>query len=69
MAIATINPATGEMLKTFEPLTAEPSSRTGIARAAAAVRDLPADDVRRSGPAGCARPPTSSTPSATRSPG
>ena len=67
MAIATINPATGETLKTYEPLTDE-ALEEKIARAAAAWATLPADDARRSAPAGCAPPPTSSTRTPTPSP-
>ena len=42
MAIATINPATGETLKTYEPLSDE-ALEDKIARAAARLGELPAD--------------------------
>ena len=67
MAIATINPATGETLKTYEPLSDE-ALEEKIARAAAAWDVLPAHHAASSGPAGCARPPTCSTPTPTPSP-
>ena len=46
MAIATINPATGETVQTFDPLTAA-ELEDKLARAAAAARDVPADQRRR----------------------
>ena len=67
MAIATINPATGETLKTYEPLS-EQAVEDKIARAAAAwaTYRLTAPEQR---PAGCAPPPTCSTGTPTPSPG
>ena len=66
MAIATINPATGETLKTYEPLTDE-ALEDKIARAAAAWATYRLT-TPSSGSAGCAPPPTCSTPTPTRSP-
>ena len=48
MAIATINPATGETLKTYEPLSDE-ALEDKLARAAAAWAELPADDAGAAG--------------------
>ncbi len=66
MAIATVNPATGETLKTYDELTDTEVERclAAAARAHASYR-LTGFEARA---AGCAGRPASSTKSATRSP-
>ena len=66
MAIATINPTTGETVRTFEPLS-DDALEERLARAAAAAASY-RRTPRRSGPAGCRPRPTCSTPTSTRSP-
>ena len=41
MPIATVNPATGETLKTFDALERRARSKSGSSRAERAFRDLP----------------------------
>jgi succinate-semialdehyde dehydrogenase / glutarate-semialdehyde dehydrogenase len=64
VAIATINPATGETAKTFDEMSEADVERClADATTAFASYRLTSFDQR----AGCARPPVSSTPSRTRS--
>ena len=63
-AIATTNPATGEVLKSFEPMTTEQVG-SASARADAGFAVLRASLVRPAGRVAAAPPPTSSTPRST----
>lgn len=67
MRIATTNPATGEVLKSYEPMSTEQLD-AAIERADLAFRDLHRTTVAQRG-GGWAPPPTCSTPSATTPPG
>ena len=55
MPIATVNPATGETLKTFDALGAEEIERAPRRSPTAAFRTLPDDGVRRARPDCCDR--------------
>ncbi len=67
MAIATVNPATGETVQTFQPQTPDEVD-AAIARADAAVRELRGTTFEQRA-SGCAPPPTWWTPTTRRWPG
>ena len=65
MAIATVNPASGETVKTYDEMSEADLERAlASAAAAAASYRLP---VSTTGPSGCGGRPGSSTPSRSRS--